>query len=259
MTTNSFEPRITIEPSKTYPGEHVWLFHIPGGRLPEVGGKIGVVGRSVAVELYVKRLSRFNHLCGADDVDCPEPTPAHMPLPSPAAARPRKQREVVLDALRNGAVTSHDVSRDTGLAPNNTSALLSILEARGEAHRVGFNNVGPKGARQIIWAAGPGEKEDKQPDEDEDEDKSQEDPKDRAVPSATVKSETRSAVKADTVTPDTPVRRDTRTAVVKFASGGCLELSLDCNAFLLTEDERAFLFDLVDRVANYPGTRSAAA
>lgn len=143
-----FEPRITTEKSRVNPDQLAWIFHFPDGS-SEVGGSVGVVARPIAIELYVKRLSRVGCLCDPSDVKADIP-PSQL---TPPKSDTRKQWEIVLDALENGAVTSFDIARDTGMSPGPVAAILTQqLEAKGRAHRVGHS--AGKG-KSLTWAPGP--------------------------------------------------------------------------------------------------------
>ncbi len=240
MNPMIFEPRITTDVSRSDATSPVWIFHLPGGHT-EIGGKCGVVARNIAIDLYVKRLSRFGHLCDPADVQAAfAPTDA-----APTAVQEkRKQYEIVLGALKNGAITSSDVSRDTGIPASAVSAILSCqLEAKGMAHRTGRDGV------TILWAPGPDPAADK-PSLPSPAPPQRPDPVFAFAPIVTAPAD---SVKTEPARKPDPVVEPiyTHKTTVKLGNGGSIEMRLSCNVFTLNENDRAFLFDMVDRFATY--------
>ncbi len=240
-----FEPQITVDRSHAT-GQLAWIFHFPDGKT-EIGGTVGVVARQVAIELYVKRLSRVGVLCDVSDVKATIP-PAPV---TPPRADTRKQWEIVLDALENGAVTSFEIARDTGMSPGPVAAILTQqLEAKGRAHRVG--TLSGKG-KSLTWAPGPAPKEVPAQPVEEPCVALAPTPKEIVVVPAPIQTPT---VTVPVVVPavQTESRADSHRVKVQLNGGGTLDIHFKGNVFDLDGDDRAFFFDLVDRVATYKDT-----
>lgn len=251
-----FEPKITTDVSRADGVSQVWIFHLPGGDT-EVGGKCAVVARAIAMDLYVKRLSRFGHLCDPADVNAvsaPAAGPAFVPLQSLLSEK-RKQRDIVLDALKNGAITTADLSRDTGISAGTIAAILcNQLENKGLAHRTGRTGLiyrwapGPQPAASAMLPGSQSEVE---------REHASIHPEPPALePLVSILHE---RIKAQQSEPQPPPQVPasavepaySHTTMVNLGNGGSIEMRLTCNVFTLNETDRTFLFDMVDRFATY--------
>lgn len=228
---SAFQPRISWINSTVNPGKTSWKCHLPEGSYN--GGRTDLVHSDVIIASYVKKLSLHGILTDPSEViiEMPPDEEVQQQEEKPPSSPPkhRTKQSIVIEAVSKGDNSTEAISLTTGFARNDVAAILCNAKLKGLVHVTGKKTSDRSGISNL-WGIGA---------------------KRRIPPDPPVRASEPPQPSAALIVDGNKGHKKEHRTTVYLRCGGTVELSVSCDIFLLSDKDRCFVFDLVDRFAGY--------